>query len=683
MLTLETSVEEIFGVGEFAKKQLAKLGIETIKDLLWYFPWRYDDWSQVAMIKSLRLGQEAVIEAKIISVSSEYSPRKRISIVKAVLQDKSGEIEAVWYNQPFLKTTLRQGDQWYFFGKTSFFNRQMTLVSPLYERQAQILAVYHESARLSSKYFRRIVKIALSANGQIQEFLPEEILQKYNLFDLREAIRNIHFPESLRVAQEAKSRLGFNELFLLSLSLFLKRSQTNKQKSRVCKIDNRILKSFVSNLPFVLTNSQKKSAWQIILDMRKIKPMNRLLQGDVGSGKTVVALFGAIACIEADYQSAWIAPTEILACQHFATAKKLLGRKYRVALLTSAFAFLKAKKISKLKLKEKLKNGEIDLIIGTHALLSDDVKIPKLNFLIIDEQHRFGVKQRAKLLKNGKQGVHFLSMTATPIPRTLTLTLYGDLDVSRLTEKPEGRKQIITQYAAKNKRSQVYEFIKKQIADGRQVFVICPLIEEAENTASANLFDMDRKSVIKEYKKLSQEIFPKYKIAMLHGKMKSNEKQKIMDNFKKNKIQILVSTAVVEVGIDVANASIMMIEGADRFGLAQLHQFRGRVGRAEHQSYCFLFSEIFSAKINERLRAMEREQDGFRLAEIDLKMRGPGSLAGIQQSGMPDLKMASLFDTILVSRARQAAQEIIAQGIDNFPALQYQLKFFDNVSHLE
>ena len=507
------------------------------------------------------------------------------------------------------------------------------------------------------------------------DYLPDEIIGKENLISENEAIRKIHFPAKTIDIEIAKKRLGFDELFLIGLKMLLIKKELAQENGLLMKIDEGLLKKFVRDLPFKLTNAQRRSAWEIICDLGRNIPMNRLLEGDVGSGKTVVAAMAVLIVSKNHCQSVWLAPTEILANQHYKNVSKLL-RKFdvRVGLLTSA---------------NKLADIEKDdLIIGTHAILQKDVSFPSLGLIIIDEQHRFGVKQRAHLRQtaNSSQQTavipHLLSMTATPIPRTLALSLYGDLDISIIDEMPAGRQKIITRVVNPQNRDKSYDFIRAQVKSGRQVFVICPLIEPKDRL-KVNLFDMDRKSAVQEYEKLSKTVFPDLKIALLHGRMKSKEKDATMKKFHDGKLDILVSTAVVEVGINVVNATVMMIEGADRFGLAQLHQFRGRVGRGKHQSYCFLFAESWSDDTKKRLDAMTTSNNGFELAEKDLQIRGPGELIGIRQSGLPDLKMASLSDIIMVKKARKAAEKIVAEGIENYPSLVEKLEEFETERHLE
>jgi len=487
---------------------------------------------------------------------------------------------------------------------------------------------------------------------------------------LEKALWQIHFPDSIKLATAAKKRFSFEELFLIQLLILRERMKFAKEKSIAIPLNLKIIQSFIRKLPFKLTDSQKKSTWQILKDMEKPKPMNRLLEGDVGSGKTIVAAIAALNIAKAGYQTVFMAPTEILSKQHFQNLSQLFKNSHiSVGLLTG---------------KEKIKNEESDILIGTQALIQDKVKFKKLALVILDEQHRFGVKQRAKLCRQKDFIPHLLSMTATPIPRTLTLTIYGDLDLSSITELPTGRKKIITKFITPNKRQEAYDFIRKQVKQGRQVFVICPRIEPSE-VKENNLSWAEVKAVKEEYEKLSKDIFSDLKVGELHGKMKTEEKEKVIKNFKERKINILVSTSVIEVGIDIPNASLIMIEGAERFGLSQLHQFRGRVGRSEYQSFCFLFTESSAKKTGQRLRALLSSNNGFALAEKDLEIRGPGDFSGIRQWGIPDLSMASLKDIFLVQSSRNTAKEILEEDpeLKKYPLLRERLEKFQQNIHLE
>ncbi|OGZ37339.1 MAG: ATP-dependent DNA helicase RecG [Candidatus Portnoybacteria bacterium RIFCSPLOWO2_12_FULL_39_9] len=705
-MSLNSPIEHLKKVGPSYLKILHKVGIKTVKDLLFYFPHRYDDFSQIVPISQLRVGQTATISGKISDIKNIRTWKKRMYVTEALIEDKSGSIKAVWFNQPYLIQTLQKGRLINLSGKATFAGQSLCLSNPAYEtlktmrgspswrgaaphtHTGRLVPIYHETYGLSSRYLRYLIKPLLPLTAQILDFLPVQIKQKFGLIDLNQAIRQIHFPDNLESARKARSRLSFDELFLTQLTILKQRQDLSKEKAPAIAFHQKLIQLFVKRLPFKLTDDQRLAAWQIFQDLAKPKPMNRLLNGDVGSGKTIVATMAALETAKAGYQAAFMAPTEVLAKQHFETLKNLLKNyNLKIALLTSSESRrnggspreMGAAPVSTL--KKQIADGEIDIIIGTHALIQEGLTFNKLGLAIVDEQHRFGVVQRAALQKKIYQmedGLttipHLLSMTATPIPRTLALTIYGDLDISLLKEMPKGRQKIITKVAAPALRKKTYDFIRTQVKKGRQGFVICPLIEESEK--------LEVKSVTEEYKKLSSKIFPDLKIAMLHGQMKSKEKEEIMKKFKEKKSNILVSTSVVEVGVDVPNATIMIIEGAERFGLAQLHQFRGRVGRSEQQSYCFLFTDSTAKKTHQRLKALLKSENGFELAEKDLKIRGPGDLIGSRQWGLPDLAMASLNDLELIQKARQAAKEILGKNL-LFPALQEKLKAFQTKVHFE
>jgi len=673
MLKLDTSVQYLNGVGPVMAKKLKRLGIETVRDLLFYFPWRYDNFSKPQDISALKVGQNAIIKAKIFQIKQKRTRRRWMSIIEAILADNTGEIRAIWFNQPFLMKILKPGTEFLFAGKINWdFNRKQKVITVTqYEKEPIILPVYSETEGLTSKYCRKIIQPLLSKiDDLIVDFMPEEILKQEDLIDFNKAIKFIHSPGKTSEYEKARERLAFDELFLISLKMLTIKKDLQKEIAPQMEIDAALLKRFVKEIPFKLTNAQRRVSWEIIKNLKQKVPMNRLLEGDVGSGKTVVAAMAVLVVAKNHYQSVWLAPTEILANQHYKNIRKTLEPfDLKVGLLTSA------NKIADLE--------KDDLIIGTHALLQKNIHFPRLALVIIDEQHRFGVKQRAYLRSEKNRLIpHLLSMTATPIPRTLALSLYGDLDLSIIDEMPIGRKKVITKVIPPEKRIEAYDFIRDQINARRQVFVICPLIEP-KNNLKINLFETDRKSAIQEYNKLKEKIFPDLKIGLLHGRMKPKEKEKIMKEFTNGKIDILVSTAVVEVGIDIPNATVMMIESAERFGLAQLHQFRGRVGRSQYQSYCFLFTDSQQEDTQKRLSAMINCFNGFELAEKDLEIRGPGELAGVRQSGLPDLKMASLTDIILIKRARRVAEEIIDEGIENYPKLSDKLAEFGTERHLE
>jgi ATP-dependent DNA helicase RecG len=578
---------------------------------------------------------------------------------------------------------LKVGDEIFLSGKVDFDRFGIHITSPSYEKvgtsgetthTARIVPVYRTTENLTNKQIRVLVKLVAPLALKIEDWLPEEIKKRLGLINLNQALRQIHFPENINFVKAARRRLKFNELFLVQLrNLILK---SNLQKSVAPKIifHEEETKKFTATLPFKLTDGQRQAAWEILRDMGEGRPMNRLLEGDVGSGKTVVAAIATLNVFLNRHRTILMAPTEILAKQHFNTFCKLFS-DLKIGLVTRSEKKMNNNKLEKNNDTEFIINNS-DLIIGTHSLIQDNIKINKLGLAIVDEQHRFGVKQR-QTLKGDKESPHFLSMTATPIPRTMSLVFYGDLDISVIKELPAGRKKILTKIVSPDKRNAAYEFIRKEIKNGRQVFVICPLIDQSDK--------LGVKSAKEEYKKLSQEIFPELKIGLLHGKMKSDDKEGTMKAFLENKINILVSTSVVEVGVDIPNATIMMIEGAERFGLAQLHQFRGRVGRSDFQSYCFLFSDSDSEEAEKRLMVMTICNDGFALAEKDLEFRGPGEVWGVRQSGMPDLQIATLTDYTIIKEAKAAAENLIKKDpeVKEYPDLRDKLGNFLEKVHLE
>ncbi len=682
MLNIDTKIEEIKKVGPIYLKKLHRLNIKTIRDLFFHFPHRYDDFSQTTSISELKQGQISTIQAKVVEIKNTPLFHKRMTLTEALVKDNTGTIKVVWFNQPYLIQTLKKGELVNLSGKLTFTKKILCLSNPSYElakkdtvHTGRLVPIYHETEGLSSRYLRYLIKPILYLTKQIDDFLPKEIKKEFNLIDLNYAIEQIHFPNSISLTQKARQRLSFDELFLIQLTTLKQKQKLNQETAIDIPFNEPLIKRFVKNLPFKLTDDQKISAWEIFQDLSKKQPMNRLLNGDVGSGKTIVALMAGLEITKKGYQVAFMAPTEILAKQHLETFNKFLKKyKLKIALLIGSTK-------NKIQLKKQIAQGKIDIIIGTHALIQESLSFKNLALAIVDEQHRFGVVQRAKLQKRVYQiedGLptipHLLSMTATPIPRTLTLTIYGDLDISLIKQLPKGRKKIITKLITPNNRQKAYDFIRKQIKQKKQAFVICPLIDESEK--------MDLKSVTQEYEKLSKEIFPDLKIAMIHGKLKSKEKEEIMKDFKNKETDILISTSVIEVGVDIPNTTIMIIEGTDRFGLAQLHQFRGRIGRGTHQSYCFLFTDSNAKKTNERLKAILTAKDGFELAEKDLKIRGPGDFIGLRQSGLPDLIMASLDDLDLIKKSRKAANMIIEKNISNLE-LENKLNQFQNTIHLE
>lgn len=688
-MLLSAPLSTLNRVGKNTNQSLKRLGLETVQDLLFHFPFRYDDFSFNTPISQVEAGQNVSVNGVIELIQNKRSSRQKKQLTEALVSDDSGLIKVIWFNQPFITQNLKPGDKVSLAGKTAESYGQLTLISPQYEKVGSenlihtqgLVPIYNLTTDISQKQLRFLIKQALPAADKLEEWLPTKILQDLKLLSLPQAIKQVHFPENTEQAQVARQRLGFGELFLRQLrSQSLKYQLKNKQAPKI-EFQELITRRFVQSLPFNLTAGQKQSAWEILQDINKEVPMSRLLEGDVGSGKTVVATMALFNVAINKYQGALMAPTEILASQHYQNISQLLSNfNVKLALLTGSQAeanFELAK--NKTERRNKIIQ-EAEIIIGTQALIQN-YNIPKLALVIVDEQHRFGVKQRQRLQQSGG-GLwpHFLSMTATPIPRSLALAIYGDLDLSLIKELPKNRQKIITKVISEEQRSSVHAFIKKQIEAGRQVFVVCPLVSESDK--------LGVKSATTEYKHLKNEIFPDLEVSLIHGRLKSQEKEKVMTAFARGDSKILVATAVVEVGVDVPNASVMLIEGAERFGLAQLHQFRGRVGRSEHQSYCLLLTskEQQSPKTAERLQALSKYHDGLSLAKIDLKLRGAGDFYGSIQSGFPELRIASIFDHEAIKKAQEAASEIIDSGpeLKNYPALKAKLQTtLTEEAHLE
>ena len=688
IITLDTKIERINKVGAATAKRLNSLGIEKVSDLLFYFPFRYDDFSKQGEIGKLEIGQNVNITGHIELIQNKRSPRKRMNITEALINDGNDTIKIIWFNQPFIARQLKVGDQISVAGKIENDYSGPIMKSPTYEKIMNgqtihtkgLVPIYNLTGNLTQKQIRFLIKQVLPLTVRIEEWIPEKIMISQKLITLDEAIEKMHSPKNETDIQDAKKRLAFGEIFLLQIASRLSKNNLENLPALPSLFKEKEIKEFVSGLPFSLTDDQRKASWRLIQDTKEQKPMTRLLEGDVGSGKTVVAVIGMLNTALNKNQSVLMVPTEILAVQHFESVKKMLKNfDINITLLTRTKNLNnKNDSISKKEILEDIKNNKTDIIIGTHSLIQEKIQFKRLSLVIIDEQHRFGVEQRKILLeKSQNNSPHLLSMTATPIPRSLALALYGDLNLSVIRQMPKGRKPIITKVVPEQKREQAYLFIKNQIKEGRQVFVICPLIDMSDK--------LGVKSVKEEFKKLNEIIFPDIRIEMLHGKLKTKEKDEIMRNFLDKKTKILVSTSVIEVGVDVPNASIMIIEGSDRFGLAQLHQFRGRVGRGEHQSYCFLFTDSRSEKTRERLGAMEKYDDGFSLSKIDLKFRGPGEVYGTSQKGFPELKIASLFDFELIDNARKEAMTIIEENdeLDKYPLLLDEIEKTKKISRLE
>ncbi len=676
MFDFKTSVNLISGVGQHYQKKLEKLGIKTVRDLLFHFPNRYEDFSNFKNIEELEPEETATVSGQIMDITTRRSWRRKLFITEAIVQDQTDSIRVIWFNQPFLSQNLKPGDLVSLAGKVAENEKGIYLSAPAYEKISQfgedlretggLIPIYPETRGLGSRALRFFIKKILTQTRFPIDPLPTSLRKRFGFPDLKTALEWIHFPNDPERAELAKKRFAFEDLWLLELLIMLERQKLTLKKSFIIRPNLEAIKKFAETLNFKLTQSQRQTVFEILKDLQKNRPMNRLLEGDVGSGKTVVAAMAILAVIKNNYQTVFMTPTEILSQQHFQTLDRLFnGWDFNIGLITSSTAKINyaglESTITKKEFLKKCVSGELNLIIGTHSLIQKNVQFKKLGLAIIDEQHRFGVKQRTQILENEQEGMspHLLSMTATPIPRTLALTIWGDLDISLINELPQNRKPIITKVVAPANRPKAYAFIKQQIKTGRQAFVVCPLIETPQNNSSPAL--IERKSVTQEYEKLRKQIFPDLRIAMLHGKMKNEEKEKIMRSFNAGEIDILVSTSVIEVGIDVPNATIMMIEGADRFGLAQIYQFRGRVGRGEKQSYCLLFSESTSSSVSQRLKAIVEAKNSFELAERDLQFRGPGEFLGTRQSGIPDYLMNALKNLELVKCSRAEAEKILAE----------------------
>ena len=877
LLPLTTPLEEIPSVQKRFLPKLKRLGIETVRDLLWHFPTRYEDWSEISPIAELKIGDEKTVQGLVQSVRSTFIPRRRILVTEATVADESGTIKAVWFNQPYITQSLKEGRRVSIAGKVKHGKKGVHLSSPVHElldtrnggttrHTARIVPVYPETRGITSRGIRFILQPILESIETIPEFIPEEILEELKLPEINKALRDIHMPEKIEETERAKERFAFQDLFLLQLKNVTEKLALQKQTAPAVKCDKTALQKLLKQLPFKFTDSQDTSLKEILENVSEPHPMNRLLQGDVGSGKTIVAGITAIIAGSKpnNVQTAFMAPTEILSRQHYKTLTALFdGFTGGIGLLVAKEARVfhgdgLEDKTTRKKLLDAVANGKVKILIGTHTLIQKSVKFNRLGLVVIDEQHRFGVKQRAMLAVRGqaqtetrtntdelllyedltykirgsvfevkkqiglghketvyqkalaeelhKRGVkfesekiinisyknkkvgtyqpdfvvdgkvivelkalsyvgeahqkqvwsylkgspyklallinfgskdvemkrivydtargprgsasspresvlvpHFLSMSATPIPRTLMMTVFGNLDISLITELPAGRRKIITKIVDPKNRDKAYAFIRGEVRKGRQVYVVCPRIETpaqngAEDTranaeiphtsaSSPHQSAVDRRSTVwddvkaveDEYQKLSKKVFPDLRVSMIHGKLKSKEKDSIMRAFSDGKSDVLVSTSVIEVGVDIPNSTIIMIENAERFGLAQLYQFRGRVGRGEHQSFCFLFTDSHTPTVHKRLESLLTAKNSFELAEKDLEIRGPGEFLGTSQSGLPDIAMKAIQNPKLLKSAQQKALEIIEkdQTLKSYPALRKQLEMFGDKIHLE
>lgn len=863
MLNIKTSLKNIPLIRAQYQKVLEKIGLKTVEDFLLYFPFRYDDFSKIVPLEEKYLNEIITVEGKIIKKKLNRIFRRRMTIAEITIQDKNNiPLKAIWFNQPYIYENLKEEDCIRLSGKLALNGKYFSMQNPAWEKSSRdttntgrLVPVYSETKGLTSKWIRWQMKMFLEKT-KIDDMIPTSVLQKFHLPNLKSALIQIHFPDSQEKLLHAQKRFAFQEMLLIQLKSLQTKSQWEANNSLQIKFNEKLIKKFVSALPFKLTDAQRKSSFEILKDLEKSRPMNRLLNGDVGSGKTIIAAISSLEVLDAGYQVALMAPTEVLARQHFEKFCELFKKyNFNISLLTNSYKLVCHSKLScpldtfgnskssqknkdtsldsrlrgndnktRNELLSEIKSGRINLVIGTHALIQKDVKFKNLALIIIDEQHRFGVAQRAylqhtiqtdtdltqtntefiykdltyklrgcffaikkelglghkeaiyqkaffeELTKNnlsfekevyinikynnkkigtyrpdfivenkiivelkalpsigkfekqqvwhylkgsqfklallvnfGREDIeierfihtknqhrsefsrhksvsvpHLLTMTATPIPRTLSIAFSGNLDISVLDEMPKNRKKIITKIISPQKRNSAYEFIRQQIKSGRQVFVILPLVEDSKIMTEV-------KAAVSEHSRLSKEIFPEFNLGLLHGKLKAKEKEKIMQDFSDRKLNILVSTSVVEVGIDIPNATVMVIEDADRFGLSQLHQFRGRVGRSEHQSYCFLFTNSDTLKSVERLRALESTNDGFKIAEKDLELRGPGQFFGTIQSGLPDIAMENLTNIKLIKFARAEAKEILKSDLElkKHPLLKNALQKFQEKIHLE
>ena len=646
----------IRGGGPNQAKRLPRLAPPPTRNVLYSSPRRYDDYSCLKPINRLEYGEEVTIIARVFEAGTRES-RGGMPIFKAILTDETGFIEATWFNQPFLSERIRPGQHIVISGRVDEYLGHLCFTSPEWEplqpellHTGRLVPVYPLTEGISAKWLRQMVHRTVEYWApRLPDHLPPSLREEYGLVDLSTALRQAHFPDDRKALEKARYRLAFDELFIFQLGVLRQRYLWRAVPGQPLPVDPATLEALLQSLPFPLTGAQRRALEHIVADLASSYPMNRLLQGDVGSGKTVVAAVAMALAVAAGAQAALMAPTEILAEQHYRTLSALFarfpGRPIQVRLLTGSVTGAEREAIY-----AGLADGSVDVAVGTHALIQESVTFHHLALVVIDEQHRFGVRQRAALRQKG-YNPHLLVMTATPIPRSLQLTLWGHLDVSVIDEMPPGRQPMTTRVIMPRERERAYAFVRGQVAKGRQAFIICPLVEESEK--------IEAKAAVEEYERLRREVFPDLRLGLLHGRMKGEEKDATMSAFARGELDILVATSVVEVGIDVPNATVMLVEGAERFGLAQLHQFRGRVGRGEHPSYCLLVAESASPEAEERLRAVEATTDGFVLAQKDLELRGPGEFLGTRQSGLPDLKMASIADLRLLERVREAAARFL------------------------
>jgi ATP-dependent DNA helicase RecG len=683
-LTLDAPVTALASIRGQSGGRLANLGVRTLEDLLYLFPRRYDDYRDVTTVAGLRIGQPQSVQVVVWEAARKFLGA-RMQATELVGGDETGNLKVVWFNQPYLAQQFPTGTVVMLSGAPVLAGGFKKLESPDYEivrggellHTARLVPVYPLTHGLSGRTLRAAVKVALDALvGALVDPLPEGVRRSLDLWPLSAAVRAAHFPSDWPEVEQARRRLAFDELFVVQLGMLQKRRAWQEGlPGEPLRSGPALVEDFVAGLPFGLTSAQHRVLGEILGDLDSHQPMTRLLQGEVGSGKTVVAAAAIFVAARNGFQTALMAPTEILAEQHFKTLSRLLAgwggeedaesgletpgpdsaTPYRVEPLRVALLTGSTPAKEKRRIKEALAAGQIDVVVGTHALIVEGVEFQRLGLVIVDEQHRFGVEQR-QMLRQKSHNPHLLVMTATPIPRTLALTLYGDLDLSVIDQMPPGRQVVDTFFIRPEQRDRAYEFVRKEVVAGRQAFVICPLIEESE--------EVEARAATVEYERLKAEVFPELRLELLHGRMKAKDKEAVMRRFRDRETDILVSTTVIEVGIDIPNATVMLIEGADRFGLAQLHQLRGRVGRGKHKSYCLLLAESASEEATRRLKVVAELRDGFALAEEDLSRRGPGEFFGTRQSGLPALRMARLSDVHLLEAAREQATAIFRQDPD-------------------
>lgn len=683
-MDLKTSLSQLSGIGPSLSYKLKKLNLETVEDLIYHFPFRYDDFSKSSTIKDAQLGQVVTLQGEIWSIANIYTRYGKV-LTQAIFNDGTSPIQLTWFNQPYLTKQFKTGDRLQISGKLTQYKNKLSIMAPKWEKiedrlqtlhTGRLVPIYPETEGLTSKWIRtKVSQIFPQVSNLIVDPLPESI--KGEMLSSSESLSKIHFPQNYKDVEKSRDRLGFDELFFVALATKKARIEwSRKPLVKPLTIAENDLNRFIEELPFTLTSAQIRVLWEIISDLKKNQPMNRLIQGEVGSGKTVVAAIICYLVYKNNLRTLFMTPTEILAFQHYETLHNLLSpHGVTIGVYTGSRKFTKNQE-SRIKNKDPKKLNSLflpldsnpDVIIGTHALLSDTLNTKDTGLIIVDEQQRFGVEQRTFLRSKAKIP-HFLTLTATPIPRTVALTLYGDLDLSIIDELPKDRQKIKTYVVPAKKRDDAYNFIKKKIKKGDQVYIITPLIDLSETLQSV-------RAATEEFERLQKIVFSQFKLALLHGRMSSKRKDEVMKSFREKKIDILVSTSVVEVGVDIPNATVMMIESSERFGLAQLHQLRGRVGRGSEQSYCLLFTDIETPQIVRRLKNLENIDDGLKLAELDLKIRGGGEVFGTKQSGRFEFKIASLSNLTLVEQTKNAAQKLLLTdpSLDKHPLIKAKLE---------